>query len=97
MRAFAKSTIMAVAIGVLGVGAMSAIAAPAAKLTKAQALAIALKIAPGKVKDAEYEKEGAGWRYSFDIVQGNRIHEIGIDANTGKVVENKYEGLNSKD
>lgn len=70
---------------------------PAAKLTMAQARTIALKLAPGKIKDAEYEKEGGGWRYSFDIRQGKRIHEIGVDANTGKIVENKFEGLRDKD
>ena len=70
---------------------------PKAKLTMAQARAIALKIAPGKIADAEYEKEGGGWRYSFDIRQGKRIHEIGVDANSGKIVEDKYEGLNEKD
>ena len=63
----------------------------------AQARAIALRIAPGKIVDAEYEKEAGGWRYSFDIRQGNRIHEIGVNANNGRIVENKYEGLNDKD
>nr|WP_294814842.1 PepSY domain-containing protein [uncultured Sphingomonas sp.] len=66
-------------------------AAPKAKLTMAQARAIALKTAPGKVAKAEYEKEDGGWRYSFDIRQGSRIHEIGIDAHSGKIVENAFE------
>ena len=68
-----------------------------AKLSMAQARSIALKKAPGKIADAEYEKEGGGWRYSFDIRQGRRIHEIGVDAGTGRIVENKYEGINDKD
>lgn len=72
-------------------------ATPASKLGMAKARAIALKVAPGKVQKAEYEKEGGGWRYSFDIRQGNRIHEIGVDAHTGKIVEDKFEGLNEKD
>ncbi|MBW8753176.1 MAG: PepSY domain-containing protein [Sphingomonadales bacterium] len=66
-------------------------------LTMAQARAIALRRAPGKIKDAEYEREGGGWRYSFDIVQGNRIHEIGVDAATGRIVEDAFEPLGSKD
>ena len=70
---------------------------PAAKLSMAQARAIALEKAPGKIADAEYEKEGGGWRYSFDIRQGQRIHEIGVDANTGRIVEDKYEGRDDKD
>ncbi len=71
--------------------------APKARLTMAQARAIALKAAPGTIADAEYEKEAGAWRYSFDIRQGKRIHEIGVNANTGKIVENKYEGIKDKD
>lgn len=77
--------------------ATAAIAPPPAKLTMAKARTIALKLAPGRITDAEYESEGGGWRYSFDIRQGKRIHEIGVDANTGRIVEDKYEGLNAKD
>ena len=89
-------TIGLMALTAIGAAAIAA-PAPKAKLTMAQARAIALKLAPGRIADAEYEKEGRGWRYSFDIRQGKRIHEIGVDANTGKIVEDKYEGLNDKD
>jgi len=76
-----------------------AAAAPKAtpKLSMAQARAIALKIAPGRVKDAEYEYEGHGWRYSFDIAQGARIHEIGVDAMNGAIVEDSFERPGAKD
>jgi uncharacterized membrane protein YkoI len=72
-------------------------AAQAAKITEAQARAIALKAAPGKIVESDYENENGGWRYSFDIRQGQRIHEIGVDAFTGKIVEDSYEGLYDKD
>ncbi|MGN6278960.1 MAG: PepSY domain-containing protein [Sphingomonas sp.] len=72
-------------------------AGPHAKLTKAQAERIALQTAPGKVAEAEYEKENGAWRYSFDIRQGKRIHEIGVDPNTGKIIENSFESANDKD
>jgi len=78
-------------------GLATAIAAAPAKIGMARARAIAINAAPGKVVDAEYEKEGGGWRYSFDIRQGSRIHEIGVDAFTGKIVEDKFEALNSRD
>ncbi|WP_298670894.1 PepSY domain-containing protein [uncultured Sphingomonas sp.] len=77
--------------------ATGATAAPHAKLSMAQARAIALKKAPGTVTKGEYEKEGGGWRYSFDIKQGARIHEIGVDANTGRIVEDKFERPGDKD
>ena len=71
--------------------------APAAKLTMAQARVIALKAAPGKLISGEYENEGGGWRYSFDIQQRGHVQEIGVDANSGKIVENKSEGRVDRD
>jgi len=58
----------------------------------ARAKSMALKLAPGKIKSSEYEKEGGIWRYSFDIQQRGHVQEIGIDGQTGKIVENKSEG-----
>ncbi|MGY4398914.1 putative membrane protein YkoI [Sphingomonas sp. UYAg733] len=67
------------------------------KITMAQARTIALKRAPGRIKDAEYEFEKGGWRYSFDILQGKRIHEIGVNAMTGTIVEDAFEAPGKKD
>jgi uncharacterized membrane protein YkoI len=55
---------------------------------------IALKACPGEITDEELEKEkgGSGLRYSFDIKAGSGIYEVGVDAVTGKVLENKREG-----
>ena len=72
-------------------------AKPAARLTMKQAEAIALRQAPGTVVERDYEKEDGAWRYSFDIRQGKRIHEVGVDANTGKIVESAYEAAGEKD
>ena len=65
-----------------------------AKVTIEQARAIALKAHPGKIADEELEKEngGSGLRYSFDIKHGNVTQEVGVDAMTGKVLENAPEG-----
>ena len=65
-----------------------------AKVTMEAARASALKARPGKVTDAELEKEsgGSGLRYSFDINSRGKPYEVGIDAKTGKVLENKAEG-----
>ena len=66
-----------------------------AKFTMPEARAIALKAHPGKITDEELELEkgGTGLRYSFDIKSGKVTHEVGVDAKTGKVIENKKEGL----
>ena len=85
------------ASAILTTAALATAPAPAAKLSMAQARIIALKLAPGKVTKQEYEKENGSWRYSFDIMQGKRIHEIGVDANSGRIVENVFEKPGSAD
>ena len=67
-----------------------------AKITIEQARAIALKAHPGKISDEELEKEkgGSGLRYSFDIQNGKATQEVGVDAKTGKLLENALEGPN---
>ena len=65
-----------------------------AKVTLPEARAIALKAFPGKITDEELETEkgGSGLRYSFDIKNGGVTHEVGVDAKTGKLLENSVEG-----
>jgi len=67
-----------------------------AKVSISDARAIALKAHPGKITDEELENEkgGSGLRYSFDIKRGAVTQEVGVDAQTGKVLENKREGRN---
>ena len=82
----------------LGIGSTAFAAnAPTPKVSMAQARSMALKLAPGKIISSEYEKEGGAWRYSFDIQQTGHVQEIGIDGQTGKVVENKSEGKVDRD
>src|SRR5258706_15127445 len=70
--------------------------APQAKVTMAQAKAIALHARPGIITDAELEREGggSGLRYSFDVKYAGKIYEVGVDAKTGHVLENAAEGPN---
>lgn len=65
-----------------------------AKISIEQARAIALKAHAGKITDEELERErgGTGLRYSFDIRRGAVTQEVGVDARTGKVLENDREG-----
>jgi len=64
-----------------------------AKVSMQQARAKALTKVHGTIKDAELEKEGggSGLRYSFDIQSAHGLREVGIDAVTGKVLENSAE------
>jgi uncharacterized membrane protein YkoI len=69
---------------------------PQAKVSLTQARATALAARSGKITDQELEKEsgGTGLRYSFDIRSSGKTFEVGVDARTGKVLENKAEGPN---
>jgi uncharacterized membrane protein YkoI len=64
-----------------------------ATITLAEARDIALKVFPGSIVSEELEKEkgGSGLRYSFDIKNGLVVHEVGVDAKTGKILENSVE------
>ena len=59
-----------------------------------EAREIALKERAGTITDFELEREkgGSGLRYSFDIKSGNAGYEVGVDAKTGKVLENSKDG-----
>jgi uncharacterized membrane protein YkoI len=69
---------------------------PLAKVTLAQARQTAVRAHPGVITDQELEKEGGGTglRYSFDIRSNGKTFEVGVDARTGKVLENDAEGAN---
>ena len=88
-------------VGLIATGATAAMKgaalAPMAKVSLANARAAALKARPGKVTDEELEKEkgGSGLRYSFDITSRGKAFEVGVDAKTGKILENSTEGKNS--
>jgi uncharacterized membrane protein YkoI len=96
----------AVSLAVIGGAALAASAtghgyvgqqlASRAKVTMEQARVIALKAHPGRVTDQELENEGggSGLRYSFDIASGGKTFEVGVDARSGAVLENKAEGNN---
>lgn len=67
-----------------------------AKVSIEQARSIALRARPGAITSEELEKEkgGSGLRYSFGIKNGKVLYEVGVDAETGKVLENLKEGRN---
>jgi uncharacterized membrane protein YkoI len=71
-------------------GSMAKVSLPAAQ-------AVALKAYPGTIVSSELEKEkgGSGLRYSFDIRSGKVMHEVGVDAITGKLLEDSSEKKDS--
>ena len=85
----------AVALLMLSGAASASTAADAAKarIDMVHARTIALNAYPGKIVKEELEKEqgGSGLRYSFDVNGSKGTREIGVDAVTGKVLENSDE------
>lgn len=68
-----------------------------ATITLEQARQTALKTVPGATitdQELEHEKGGSGLRYSFDLKTGQGEREVGVDAMTGKVLEDSVEGPN---
>ena len=62
-----------------------------AKITLEQARATVLKTVPGATivdQELEHERGGSGLRYSFDLKVADGGREVGVDAVTGKVLEN---------
>lgn len=90
---------IAAALAVTTAGALAAFKgqqyASAAKISIVRARAVALKAVPGgRIAAEELEKEagGSGLRYSFDVKIKGKTREVGVDAKTGKVLENSVEG-----
>jgi uncharacterized membrane protein YkoI len=59
------------------------------KISEAEAIAIALKVYPGKVQEVEYEIEANGdASYELDIVNDKKIEtKVEVDAKNGKIIE----------
>ncbi|HVA27410.1 MAG TPA: PepSY domain-containing protein [Candidatus Baltobacteraceae bacterium] len=69
---------------------------PQTKISLARARSIALAKERGTILDQELEREatGSGLRYSFDIKIGAVVHEVGVDAVTGRVLEDTIDNGN---
>lgn len=106
MTKLVTRTLAAAAVSGLALASLSVFPALAAshgvvqkaKISMPKARQIALKAFPGgTIAKEELEKEGGGLRYSFDMKHGSKWREVGVDAMTGKILENKAEGANPKD
>lgn len=67
-------------------------AAVRSKISMKTAKAIAMKKVPGTIKSSEYEHEQGADVYSFDILgKDSVIHEVLVNAHTGKIISTKVE------
>jgi hypothetical protein len=79
-----------IASGAIAIAAPAGAPAPQATVTIVRARTLAKHVVPGTILSEELEKEagGSGLRYTFDIRGASGVREVGIDATTGKVLEN---------
>jgi len=61
------------------------------KISMAEARKSALASSNGKIKSEELEKENGRQIYSFDIVMPDGLHEVNVDAASGKLIDDKVE------
>lgn len=87
-----KLAVLAASLALCG-AAFAAATKPAPKIDIATARTIALHAVPGKIikEELETERGGSGLRYSFDIRAKGVVHEVGVDARDGKVLENSID------
>ena len=73
--------------------ALSKSTSPAKRRTISMVAArkIALEREAGTVKSGERETEKGRLVYSFDIQMANGIHEVNVDAHSGKILEDHIE------
>lgn len=87
-----KTLIAFVSATVAFLGLTSRRAIGATKISLEQATAIALKNVPGTIKSSEFEHEKGQDVFSFDIIGNDKaIHEILVNADSGKIVSSTIE------
>ncbi|MDE2611977.1 MAG: PepSY domain-containing protein [Burkholderiales bacterium] len=66
--------------------ANDALAIKDAKIALAQAVSIAEQHANGKASKAEYERSKKGARYEVEVVSGDKVFDVTVDADKGTVL-----------
>lgn len=69
------------------------------KISLNQAIIIAQKVAKGDLISAEFDQNdyGAGGKYEIKFVSNGMENEVKIDADTGKILKTKQEGMDQDD
>ena len=57
-----------------------------AKISLSQAITAAEQHTNGKASKAEYEQTKAGWAYDVEVVSGNKVFDVRVDADKGTVI-----------
>jgi uncharacterized membrane protein YkoI len=89
-----KLSILAIAIATTGAVAYAgkggaendALSITKAKISLAQAVAIAEQHANGKALHAEYENSRQGWVYDVEVVSGTKVFDVRVAADRAAVI-----------
>lgn len=88
-----KLSILAIALTAVGTAAYAtkgmendALAITQAKIPLAQAVTTAEQHIKGRALHAEYEQTRKGWLYDVEVVSGNKVFDVKVDANNGTVI-----------
>ncbi|MGB7755544.1 MAG: PepSY domain-containing protein [Salinisphaera sp.] len=63
-----------------------AVAITNAKISLSQAVQTAEQHAHGRASSAEYENTSQGWAYDVEVVNGQKVFDVKIDAQDGSVL-----------
>jgi uncharacterized membrane protein YkoI len=83
------------AIGLMAIGTVAyaakglendALALTHAKISLAQAVTTAEQHVKGRASHAEYEQTKSGWAYDVEVVSGNAVFDVTVDAEKGNVI-----------
>lgn len=94
MYRYTKLSVLAIAIAATGAVALAATGSTendAMRITQAnipltQAAAVAEQHANGKASRAEYENSNQGWVYDVEVVSGQKVFDVRVDADKGTVI-----------
>ena len=68
-----------------------------AKISLNQAITAAEQHASGKASKAEYEQTKTGWAYDVEVVAGNKVFDVRVDADKGTILSSAEDKNDSDD
>ncbi|MDE3011857.1 MAG: PepSY domain-containing protein [Pseudomonadota bacterium] len=105
MNRYTQLSLLAIAIASCGAAAYATSTAPEndalaltrARIPLAQAVTLAEHHANGKAARAEYEASPQGGAYEVEVVSGNRVFDVKVDANQGTVMASAEDQADRED
>ena len=93
MKTISKIAVIATALTTLGgaayaaqSGGNDALAINQAKVSLSQAISAAEQQHSGKASKAEFEHSKSGWVYEIEVVSGDKVFDVKVDADKGTIL-----------